>query len=91
MNVKRRSVALVRAALPRVRRPGAGNLLWLITSPPDGAKLRSVRDGSMPRRGYGAQELPHQLLHFGIRNRCCLDRRKISGVAKLAGKAPRGL
>ena len=35
--------------------------------------------------------LPQQLLHFGIRNRCCLDRRKISGVAKLAGKAPRGL
>src|SRR5271165_7146722 len=33
------------------------NLLWLITPRPNGAKLRSVWDGFMPRsrRGYGAQ------------------------------------
>src|SRR6202035_5380937 len=51
----------------------------------------TTRTRTIPNFGIWAKRLPHQLLHFGIRNRCCLDRRKISGVAKLAGKAPRGL
>src|SRR5208337_1298945 len=47
---------LARDALPRVRRPGVWKPpLAELRPAPNSAKLRSVWDGFMPRRGYGAQ------------------------------------